>query len=486
MLKAPLLAYERVEQRLTRLIERGTLRPGDRMPSIRDICRTEQVSPATAVQAMSNLEAKSLVMARPRSGFYVQAPLALPLPVSDGGAMLPVNPGVSEDVARVFQDLAQPSNIALGAGMAAPSLLPAMEVARCLARAARLGASHFARYTTTAVDLPLRREIARRLALRGCACGPDEIIITNGCMDAINLALRAVARPGDTIVVESPTFFGLLEVIANLGMKALPVPTVSGTGIDLAALEKALRRFRVAGCLLIPNFSNPVGALLPESHRRQLASLLRQHGVPLIEDDIFAELSFQGDPPQPVKAGEHAADILLCSSLSKTLSPDLRVGWVAAGRRVEDVRRQRWITSIATPSVTARAACEFLKSGRYDRHLRTFRRVLDQQMTRISNAVAEAFPSGTAMSRPRGGYVLWVELPRQVDALALRDAALRENISICPGPIFCAAGGHRHFIRLNCALPWSPALQNAIATLGSLASELNSPQLPHKARETRS
>lgn len=471
----PTLAYERVEQRLRLLIQRGTLRPGDRMPSIREICRTEKVSPGTAVQALSNLEACSLVRARPRSGFYVEAPLVLPVPVPDPGAMKPVKPGVSEDAARVFLDLARPGNVALGAGVADSSLLPAEEIARSVARAARLGAPHFARYTGAAVDLPLRREVARRLALRGCSAGPEEIVIAHGCMEAVNLSLRAVARPGDTVIVESPTYFGLLELIENLGMKALPVPSATDCGLDLAALEKALRRYRVAACLLIPSFGNPNGALMPQSRRDELGRLLARHEVPLIEDDIYGELPFEGDSPRPVKAGSHALDTLLCGSLSKTLSPDLRIGWVAAGRRVEDVRRQRWISSIATPSVTTRAACDYLQSGHYDRHLRSFRRLLGTQMSRISHAVAGAFPPGTAMSRPRGGYMLWVELPRRVDALALRDAALREKISICPGPIFCAEGGHRHFIRLNCALPWNSVLQKALETLGSLASELNAP-----------
>lgn len=480
MKATPILAYERVEQRLRQLIQRGILRPGDRMPSIREICRMENVSPGTVVQALSILEASSLVRVRPRSGFYVEAPRVLPVPIPDSGAMKPIKPGVSEDAARVFLDLTRPGNVALGAGVADSSLLPADEIARCVARAARLGTSHFTRYTGAAVDLPLRREVARRLALRGCSVGPEEIIITHGCMEAVNLSLRAVARPGDTVIVESPTYFGLLELLENMGMKALPVPSATESGLDLVALKKALRRYRVAACLLIPTFGNPNGALMPQAHRDDLCNLLMRHQVPLIEDDIYGELPFEGDPPRPVKAGAHALHTLLCGSLSKTVSPDLRIGWVAAGLRAEDVRRQRWISSIATPSVTTRAAFDYLQSGHYDRHLRSFRRLLGTQMGRISHAVAGAFPAGTAMSRPSGGYMLWVELPRQVNALALRDAALHEKISICPGPIFCAEGGHRHFIRLNCALPWDGVLKNALETLGALASDLNSPKVAMK------
>lgn len=470
-----LFAYERIEAKIESLIRSGALRPGDRVPSVREICRREGVSKITAMQALANLEAKSLVLARPRSGFFVRTLARLPLPRSAALAARPSELRISEDVARVFRDVQKPGVIPLGAGTPDPSLLPVEEVARSVARAARRQEKAFGRYAMNDTDLSLRREIALRLARSGCGVSPDEIVITHGCMDALNLALRAVASPGDTVLVESPTYFGLLQMIESLGMKALGVPATCAEGIDLIAFERALNTHRIAACMLIPSFGNPHGACLTEERREALVRIARKRRVPVIEDDIYGELGFSDQQPRPLKAFAGAEDVILCGSLSKTLSPSLRVGWVVAGRHAENLRRLKWISSIATPHVTALAAADYLHGGGFDRHLRSLRRTLQTQSDRVSNAIARSFPQGTALSRPGGGYFLWVELPWRIDAMKLRDTALRRGISVCPGPIFSVDGEFRHFIRLNCALALDPGVLQAIETLGRLAHELNDP-----------
>lgn len=322
-------------------------------------------------------------------------------------------------------------------------------------------------------DLPLRREVALRLARTGGEVTPDEIVITNGCMDALNISLRAVAKPRDTVLVETPTYFGLLQMIESLGMKTLGVPSACGEGLDVGAFERALKKHDIAACVLIPSFGNPHGANLSEDGRQGVVDIARKHGVPIIEDDIYGELGFEDPQPRPLKSLPGAKDVLLCGSLSKSLSPALRVGWAVAGRHAENVRRLKWITSITTPHVTALAAADYLRSGGFDRHLRALRRTLETQMCRVSNAIARSFPQGTALSRPSGGYFLWTELPRHVDSLKLRDAAMEKNISICPGPIFSVEGEFRHFIRLNCALALDGKVLRAIETLGGIACRLN-------------
>jgi len=478
-------AYERVESRIEKLISGGTLRPGDRVPSVREICRTEKVSPSTAVQALSNLEAKSLIRARPRSGFFVQSLSRLPLPSVPEGAKRPQAPRLSDDVARVFRDIQKPETIPLGAGAPDPSLLPTGEVARCVSRAARQFAKDFGRYSLCETDLTLRREIALRLSRVGCSVPPDEIVITNGCMDGLNLALRAVASSGDTILVESPTYFGLLQMIESLGMKAISIPATCDEGLDPAIFERALARNRIAACILIPSYGNPHGACLSGEKRETVVRLAARKGIPIIEDDIYGELGFGGRRPRPLKSFGASDNTLLCGSLSKSLSPALRVGWVAAGRHAENVRRLKWISSINTPHVTAKAAADYLRSGGFDRHLRGLVKILETQMCRISNAIAKSFPQGTAMSRPAGGYFLWIELPWRVDAVALRDAAIQRNISICPGPIFSVASEFGHFIRVNCALRLDDRVLDAIMALGRMAHHLNTPARSRSAFETR-
>ena len=469
-------AYERVESRIEALIATRTLLPGDRVPSVREICRTEKVSPSTAVQALTNLEARSLIHARPRSGFFVQSQLRLPLPSPVKGEGRPQTPKISEDVARVFRDMQASATIPLGAGAPDSSLLPTEEISRCVSRAARRFAEDFGRYSKGESDLSLRREISLRLSQAACAVSPDEIIITNGCMDSLNLALRAVASPGDTILVESPTYFGVLQMIESLGMYVLSVPATCDAGIDLSAFERILSRHRITACMLMPSFGNPHGANLSEERREALARMADRKAIPIIENDIYGDLGFGDHRERPLKAFGNLDNTLLCGSLSKCVAPSLRVGWVVAGRHAENVRRLKWISSVVTPHVTTIAAANYLHSGGFDRHLRRLRKVLESQMGRISNVIAASFPQGTALSRPTGGYFLWVELPRLVKAITLRDHAIRRGISICPGPIFSAASGFENFIRLNCALKLDDSVQDSIRTLGRMVHELNMPQ----------
>lgn len=468
-------AYERVETRIHDLISCGALRPGDRVPSVRAICRTDRVSKATAVQALSNLEAKSLISARPRSGFFVEAAFDLPLPSIEQPAKSPRLPSLSDDVAQVFREIHKPGIVAFGAGTPDPALLPVEAVARCVARAARNGTSGFGRYATEESEAGLRREIARRLAGEGCAVSPDEIVITGGCIEALNFALRAVASPGDTILVESPTYFGFLQMIESLGMKAIGVPATCDAGIDIDAFERSLKTHRVSACLLIPSFGNPHGACLAENAREEIAGIAAKRGIPIIEDGVYADLGFGERRPRALKSFGDSGNTILCGSLSKSLSPALRVGWAIAGRHAENVRRLKWISSISGPHVTALAAADYLRSEGFEKHLRGFRKTLHTQSLRISRAIAASFPQGTALSRPTGGYFLWVELPRNVDALALRDAALARGIGICPGPIFSLDGGFENFVRINCALPLDGSEEASIAILGSLARDLNVP-----------
>jgi DNA-binding transcriptional MocR family regulator len=469
-------AYEKVESRIQLMISEGVLRPGDRVPSIREICRSERVSPATAVRALTNLEAKSLLFAKLRSGFYVQSIPRLPLPKPAEGPLHPQRPSLSDDVARVFRDIQKHGTISLGAGAPDQALMPTEEISKCVARAARQYSHEFGSYSMCDTDLSLRKEIALRLARASCIVSPEEIVITNGCMDAINIAIRAVASPGDIVLVESPTYFGLLQMIESLGMQAISVPATCDGGIDIDVFERTIMTHQVAACILIPSFGNPHGANLADAKREALVRIAAKKGIPIIENDIYGELGFDDNRPRLLKSFGDPTNTLLCGSLSKSLSPSLRVGWLVAGRYAENARRLKWISSIATPHVTAKAAADYLRSGGFDRHLRGLRKVLQTQMCRISTAIAQSFPQGTALSRPSGGYFLWVELPWRVNAVALRDVAIESDISVCPGPIFSIAGEFQNFIRLNCALQLDEKVQDAIRALGGMAHALNTPK----------
>jgi DNA-binding transcriptional MocR family regulator len=314
----------------------------------------------------------------------------------------------------------------------------------------------------------LRRELARRMADAGTAVHPDNLVITNGCQEALTLALRAVTKPGDVVAIESPTFYGLLQVIESLGLEALEIPTNPHTGMSLEALELALSRWPVKACVVTPNFSNPLGCCMPEENKHKLVAMLKARNIVLIEDDIYGDLGFNHARPSLCMGIDPEADIILCSSVSKTLCPGLRIGWIAPGKFQERVEYMKYVLNLATPTVSQLAVADLLESGAYERHLRKVRTEYAQAVARMTEAVIHYFPEGTKISSPQGGFVIWMEIPGDVDSFALARQSLTQGISIAPGPIFSAIQKYRQFIRLSCACVWNNRVERALANLAAL------------------
>ncbi|MDD3518633.1 MAG: PLP-dependent aminotransferase family protein [Chromatiales bacterium] len=463
--------YERLAADLIRQIEGGVYRPGDRLPGVRKLAAQQGVSVSTAVEAFRWLEDRGRIEARPRSGFYVRAPQwqppaaalteppAMPTPVS-GHAL----------VMRLVRATMQPGLIQLGAAVPDAEFLPVKAVQRAFASASRRYGARTARYDFPPGAPELRREIARRLADAGCRVTPDEIVITSGCLEAMSLGLRAVARPGDVIAIESPTFYGLLQVIESLGMKALEIPTHPVDGISLEALRLAIEQWPVAACALTINHSNPFGNRLTDAKKQALVEMLAARRIPLIEDDIYGELGFDQMRPPAAKAWDRDGGVIHCGSVSKTIAPGLRIGWAVPGRWQEQVEFLKYDTNLATATLPQLAVAEFLAVGGYDRHLRRVRDEYARLIERTLHAVTDHFPAGTRVTRPSGGFVLWVELPEGGDAMVLHRQALGHGITIAPGPIFSATQRYRNCLRLTCAQPWSERMEQALRTLGRLAA----------------
>jgi DNA-binding transcriptional MocR family regulator len=224
----------------------------------------------------------------------------------------------------------------------------------------------------------------------------------------------------------------------------------------------------VAACLLVPNASNPLGCIMPDDHKRRLAKLTAERSVAVIEDDLYGDLHFSRERPWPIKAFDEAGNVMLCASFSKSLSPSLRLGFVAAGRRRPQVALQKTITSGGTNPITQHVLAEYLASGAYDRHLRILRRSYAGQVEAMAAAVGRHFPASTRLTQPQGGFVLWVELPEEVDATALHERALAEGVAFVPGELFSASGMYRNCLRLNCGNPHTPEIEDAVRRLGRL------------------
>jgi DNA-binding transcriptional MocR family regulator len=464
--------YEELARFITALVERGTLMPGTRAPSLRSISRNRKVSMATALQAYRLLEDRGVLQARPQSGFYVarrasvRAPPHISRPPARATAV-----SVSGIVAKLHEHASDPALVPLGCAIPSSDVLDVSRLDRLLARTAREKGATYNVYTGPQGDLRLRREIARRAVRWGQALAAEDVVITVGCTEALALALRAVTRPGDTVAIETPTYFGLLQTLKALDLKALELPTDATEGIDLAALKTALSGSRISACLFSSSFNNPLGCTMSDTKKLAVLELLARHMVPLIEDDIYGDISFAPERPRPFMALDRHDNTIYCSSFSKTVAPGYRIGWVAAGRHLPRILQAKAAFTLCGPVLPQAAFAEFLASGGYDSHLRRVRRVLADNIERMTHAVDKSFPAGTRVSRPAGGFVLWLELPQPSKTRALFQAALDQGICFAPGEVFSASGRFANCLRLSCGHSWDTRMERGIARLGALATE---------------
>jgi DNA-binding transcriptional MocR family regulator len=462
--------YQEVAEKIARLIQGGVLRPGERVSSLRKVSEQYGVSLTTAIQAFILLEDRGLVEARPKSGFFVRVPrpeLKLPHPAKVPQAITTVTVGALQS--RLFEAAMLPHVLPLGGAVPSPELLPTVKLNRTLASVARRAGKSGISYDMPPGPEALRREIAKRALNAGTMILPQEIITTCGGTEALMICLRATTTPGSIVAVESPTYFGLLHALEELKLKAIEIPTHPVTGMDLDALAQVLKKQTIAACLAVPTFSNPLGSLMPDANKQRLVQMLAKRDIPLIEDDVFGELHYGSHRPRLAKGYDEKGLVLLCSSFSKSLAPGYRVGWVAPGKFYDRVRSLKLTSTLATATLPELAIAEFLANGGYDHYLRSARSFYAANIQRVSQAVITAFPEGTQVSQPQGGFVLWVEMPEKVDSLRLQDDALAHDINIAPGPMFSPTQGYRNCIRLSCGVPWTSRLQEAIQTLGRLA-----------------
>ncbi len=467
----PLTLYARLADRLASEIREGLYSPGDRLPSVREAARRLALSTSTVLEAYGQLLDRGLVESRPQSGFYVRAAERTPdTPAMSRPRVAPTAVAVGEIAMEVVHAASDPKLVAFGSALPDLGLDAPSAVRRLMTGVARAHGTRALAYEVPPGHRDLRVQIARRGVDAGCTFGPDDVVITSGCQEAMVLCLRAISTPGATIAVESPTFYGTLQAIRSLGLRALEIPTHPETGISLESLEMAIVEFAIGGLVVTPNASNPLGYVMPDDRKLALLRMLEAHDVPLIEDDIYGELVYGSPRPRAIKSWDTRGQVLLCSSVSKSIAPGLRVGWAVPGRRVSQVNYLKLVSSMASATLPQIAVAEYLAHGGYDRHLRAARVHYRQSRDRLIDLVGKHFPRETRVTRPAGGFVAWLELPKTVDAVALYRRALAEGISIAPGPLFSARERYRHFVRLNFAQGWSERTVGALARLGRLAA----------------
>lgn len=464
--------YEALAADIEASILNGTLSAGDKLPSVRHTGTSRGVSATTVFKAYYLLEARGHIRAKDRSGYYVtfkgirRLPPEAERPSTPQGESITLD--VSDHVFRILESSMSRAVVPLGSAFPSPMLFPMERLGQAMSASMRSLDPWSTVDDLTPGHGPLRKQIALRYLADGMSVAMDEIVVTNGALEALNLCLAAVTRPGDSVIVESPTFYAALQALERLGLKAIEVPTHPRDGIDIDALEQRLKRHKPAACWLMTTFQNPLGSLMPETKKRALVELLTRSGVPLIEDDVYAELYFGDKRPLPAKAFDTQGIVMHCSSFSKSLAPGYRVGWVSAGARAREIARLKLTSSLGAPLPTQMAVARYLETGAFDKHLRRLRQALEGQLANFAHGVGHHFPSGTHATRPLGGYFMWLELPRQVNALDVHQEALQRGISVAPGPIFSASEGFTNCMRLNFGHPWTIQIENALKTLGNI------------------
>ena len=466
--------YLQVANGVERMIADDILKIGDKLPSVRLLSEEYGISMGTAFQAYYHLEGKGLIESRPKSGYYVRfnfrrfpdlPKVIQPEPVSS-------EVSVKETINSIYGDIA--SHIKMNFAIAVPdaSLLPTAKLNKSVIQALRKSKDHCIAYENTQGNIDLRKQIAKLAFNWGGKFKTDDIIVTSGCLEAINLCLRAVTQNGDTVAVESPNYFGIYQSLENMGLKVVEISSDPATGLDIDCLEKSIEKFNIKACIVTPNFNNPSGSCMPEENKKRLVEVITKYDIALIEDDIYGELYFGRSRPRTCKYYDTKGLVMHCASLSKSLAPGYRIGWTIPGKFIEDVKQIKRTSDISSPSLTQAAMAHFLGNGRYEYHLKNLRRVLHTQYLKYTQAVIEYFPEGTKLSRPQGGFVLWVELPKKVNASKLRLEAMKHHISVVPGKIFSVRCNYNNFIRISYGKPWNEDMDYGLMMLGKIVKKM--------------
>lgn len=474
LVQAKELLYLRIAQNIEQKINTDVLKVGDKLPSIRMICREHGVSMSTAQFAYYELERKSLIESRPQSGYYVSHSFRRKLAIPETSKPSNRAPAkqLSDVFTSVYNNAGDKSLTLFSMGIPSEQLLPIARLKKSVVEAARTLPGCGTMYESIPGNAKLRRQIAKWSFSWKGNLSDDDIVIASGCMNAISYCMMAVAKPGDTIAVESPCFFGILQLAQSLGLKVMELPTHPKTGVEIDALKKALQNNKIKLCLLVSNFSNPLGSCMPDEHKREVVNLMEHYGVPLIEDDLYGDIYFGESRPSCCKTYDESGNVLWCGSVSKTLAPGYRVGWVAPGRFKEKLLQLKLFHTLSSPSINNEVIADFLDKGRYESHLRKLRQALHTTYLQYVRVIGETFPAETKVSRPQGGLSLWVELPKQVNTLELYNTALRHKISIAPGMMFTLQNQFDNCMRLSFGLPWNEKSENSLKVLGKLVKEM--------------
>jgi len=463
--------YQYLASVISQRIEQGLYPVGVRLPSIRVLSKEHGVSITTVQQAYRELEEQQWVEARAKSGYFVaHRKIRLELPTSCNVTQCSLTIPQWDQVLAMVRP-AKAGEIALG--FAAPDITSSSlkPLTRTLSH---LSQRHSLR-TFDDEDIQgcfeLREQIARLLIDSGSHMDASDILITNGCREALSIAIRCVCKPGDIVAVEKPCFHAGIQLLHGLGMNLLEIPTDPTTGISVEALELALDQWPIKAILVTPTGNNPLGYNMPIERRKALLRLAQDHDVAIVEDDVYGELSYPFPRPATLTSMDDTGNVMLCSSFSKTLAPGLRIGWIAPGSYMNRAIHMKYISTGPTASLPQLAIVDFIQQGHYLKHVRRMRSQYQHNRGLITGWIMDYFPCGTRISRPQGGFLLWIELDKRIDTQWLNRRLSDLGISIAIGAVFAAAAKYDSCLRINYARQLTDDIKNAIQRIGEVVKQ---------------
>ena len=468
--------YRQLFEQIADKIRSGAIPSGERLPATRELAGMLGLNRTTVSAAYELLETEGLIAAQVGRGSFVIGPLSTPA----------ASPGVrwstlldrSEPSPAAYSAPLSPNGISFATSRPSRALFPLDEFrASCATVLARPDLADILQLGSPGGYEPLRRYLLHQAREEGLAGPSDDLIVTNGCQQALDLIGRVLLRPGDTVAVEDPLYTGLKSLIAGMGAGLAGIP-VGAEGMEIASLQRALERERPRFLVVTPNFQNPTGATLPLAARRALLETARAAAVPVVENDAYGELRYLGaDLPPLKKLDEHSGTVLL-RSFSKVSFPGLRVGWALGPKPLIDrLRHAKEASDLHTDQLAQAVLLEFAESGKLEAHRERILQAGRERLDATLEGCRESLPAGTRWTVPEGGMNVWVRLPEPLDAGDLLARAQREGVSYLPGRFFAVSRAEPGALRLSFAGLTPEQIRNGLVILGRVfAGELAAAQ----------
>lgn len=464
--------YQRLAEQLSQKIYQHELQPQQKLSSLREFARQQKISLSTVQQCYELLEAKGLIYVKPKSGYFVSSrQYQSPVPESPKFESMPRRVSNLELQNQIQTASIQSHLTPLGAIQLSPHLIPVDGLRRSLQRALKHCQPEDFLYCNKQGHLQLRQALSDHWREDGIYIAPDDIFISNGCMPALSLLIQQMSREGDSIIVPTPTFNGQLQLLAGLKRKIIEIPA-DHQGIDLERLEYFMQQGSAKLCLLTANFQNPLGYCLSNQQKQKIAELAQKYQCFVLEDDIYAECSFQKERPLPIRYWDQQGYVIWCGSVSKSLSSAYRVGWFCLGQQLQHLRPALLANNVGVNTPLQLGLADFIYSRAYREHLERLRPALMQQVEQYRACILEQFQGiPIALSQSSGGYALWMQLPNTITGLELYYRAQQYGINIVPGEVFGEDQRYQHFLRLNAGHALTDEIRQAIQQLADWVRE---------------